>query len=231
MDSTSDIAATIRDLRARLNLSQEELANRLNVSFATVNRWENGKAQPQGAARDAINKLIEETGGDDQLVFRAPLESPAPDDQPRRRKRGTARSAVLSHKSMEQMLWDAACSIRGEKDAPKFKDYILPLVFIKRLSDVFDDEVKRLIETYGDRETAMAVLEADHSLVRFYVPPECRWPVVSRRESFTWPKDKTPKTLGEQLTMTVRAIAKANAEKLAGVIDIVDYNAAPHGER
>ncbi len=42
---------------------------------------------------------------------------------------------------MEQMLWDAACSIRGQQDAPKFKDYILPLLFIKRLSDVFDDEV------------------------------------------------------------------------------------------
>jgi len=132
---------------------------------------------------------------------------------------------------MEQMLWDSACSIRGEKDAPKFKDYILPLIFIKRLSDVFDDEVKRLVETYGDAETALAVLEADHSLVRFYLPPECRWPIVSRREQFKWPKDKTPKTLGEQLTMTVRAIAKANAEKLSGVIDIVDYNAAPHGER
>ena len=224
-----DIAATIRALRAKLHLSQEELAQRLNVSFATVNRWENGKAQPQGTARDAIKALIEEAGGD-QLVLRA-ADEVTEDAQPRRRKRGTARSAVLSHKSMEQMLWDSACSIRGEKDAPKFKDYILPLIFIKRLSDVFDDEVKRLVETYGDTETALAVLEADHSLVRFYLPPECRWPVVSRREQFKWPKDKTPKTLGEQLTMSVRAIAKANAEKLSGVIDIVDYNAAPHGER
>jgi len=67
--------------------------------------------------------------------------------------------------------------------------------------------------------------------VRFYLPPECRWPVVSRREQFKWPRDKAPKTLGEQLTTTVRAIAKANTEKLSGVIDIVDYNAAPHGER
>jgi type I restriction-modification system DNA methylase subunit len=41
-------------------------------------------------------------------------------------------------------LWDAACEIRGPLDAPKFKDYILPLVFLKRLSDVFDDEVARL---------------------------------------------------------------------------------------
>jgi type I restriction enzyme M protein len=231
MRNNDGIGATVRQLRTKLHLSQEELAQRLNVSFATVNRWENGKAQPQGKARDAINELLQETGVE-ALVSRDPAETAVTEgDQPRRRRRGTARSAVLSHKSMEQMLWDAACSIRGEKDAPKFKDYILPLIFIKRLSDVFDDEVKRLTETYGDAATTMAVLEADHSLVRFYLPPECRWPVVSRREQFKWPKDKTPKTLGEQLTMTVRAIAKANAEKLSGVIDIIDYNAAPHGER
>ena len=231
MRNSEDLATILRDLRTKLQLSQEELAQRLNVSFPTVNRWENGKAKPQGAARDAINKLLAEAGGE-PLVARDAAEVVTGDDAgPRRRKRGTARSAVLSTKSMEQMLWDAACSIRGEKDAPKFKDYILPLIFIKRLSDVFDDEVKRLAETYGDIETAISILEADHSLVRFYLPPECRWPVVSRREQFKWPKDRTPKTLGEQLTMTVRAIAKANTEKLSGVIDIVDYNAAPHGER
>jgi len=229
MRNHESIATTIREVRAKLKYSQEELASRLSVSFATVNRWENGKAQPQGSARDAINKLLEEIGGE-PLVSREPDEA-VDGQQPRRRKRGTARSAILSHKSMEQMLWDAACSIRGEKDAPKFKDYILPLVFIKRLSDVFEDEVNRLADTYGDRETANSILRADHSLVRFYLPPQCRWAVVSRRESFDWPKDKAPKSLGEQLTMTVRAIAKANQEKLSGVIDIVDYNAAPHGER
>jgi len=48
-------------------------------------------------------------------------------------------------KSLEQWLWDAACSIRGAKDAPKYKDYILPLVFAKRLCDVFDDEIHDLL--------------------------------------------------------------------------------------
>src|SRR3546814_1760412 len=84
---------------------------------------------------------------------------------------------------MEQMLWDAACQVRGEKDAPKFKDYLLPLLFIKRLSDVFDDEVQRLTETYGERDTALAVIDADPSLVRFYLPPETRWAVASGRRS------------------------------------------------
>ena len=128
----------------------------------------------------------------------------------KKRRRKLSKDDVLSTKSMEQMLWNAACSIRGEKDAPKFKDYILPLVFIKRLSDVFDDEIERLAETYGDQETALTIIEADHQLVRFYIPPEARWPVVSGREKFDWPEDRKPKTLGEQLTMTVRAIAKAN---------------------
>ena len=44
--------------------------------------------------------------------------------------------------TLENWLWDAACSLRGPVDAPKFKDYILPLIFLKRLSDVFDDEVQ-----------------------------------------------------------------------------------------
>ena len=54
-----------------------------------------------------------------------------------------------SDKSIEQWLWDAACSIRGAKDAPKYKDYILPLVFAKRLCDVYDDEINRIARAYG----------------------------------------------------------------------------------
>src|SRR3546814_13461074 len=53
-------AAAIRQLRARLNLSQEELADRLNVSYATINRWEAGKSKPQRAQRDAIEALASE---------------------------------------------------------------------------------------------------------------------------------------------------------------------------
>lgn len=124
---------------------------------------------------------------------------------------------------MEQMLWDAACAIRGEKDAPKFKDYLLPLVFLKRLSDVFDDEVARLTQTYGDSETADTLIEADHSLVRFYVPPEARWPVLSGRAAFAWPEGKKPATLGEHVTTATRAVARQNTQ-LLGIIDQVDFN-------
>jgi type I restriction enzyme M protein len=131
---------------------------------------------------------------------------------------------------MEQMLWDAACSIRGEKDAPKFKDYLLPLLFLKRLSDVFDDEIERLAEEYGDRATALEIAEGDHSLLRFYLPPEARWAVISGRETLDWPANEKPKDIGEHLTKAVRAVSKQNPA-LSGVIDVVDFAAERNGER
>ncbi len=45
---------------------------------------------------------------------------------------------MLDIKTIESWLWDGVCSIRGAVDAPKFKDYILPLIFIKCISDVFE---------------------------------------------------------------------------------------------
>lgn len=128
------------------------------------------------------------------------------------------------------MLWDAACSIRGEKDAAKFKDYLLPLLFLKRLSDVFDDEIERLAEDYGERATALEIAESDHSLLRFYLPPEARWGAISGRDAIQWPKDEAPKDIGEHLTKAVRAVVKQNPD-LSGVIDVVDFAAERNGER
>ncbi len=238
------VSALIRDLRSRLDLTQEQLASRLKVSLPTISRWETGRSEPDAMALHVIEQFLRRAGPKcTDLVRRHFGGGNAPRPSARRRSKVRqaalplegpqglpAASATLDTKSMEGMLWKAACSIRGEKDAPKFKDYILPLVFIKRLSDVFDDEVARLTETYGDAVTANAVLEADHSLVRFYIPSEARWPVVSRRVAFDWPEGKRPRTLGEQLTQTVRAIARANPS-LQGVIDIVDYNETRNGER
>ena len=149
-------------------------------------------------------------------------------------KTGQERSTP-STKPMEQMLWDAACSIRGEKDAPKFKDYLLPLLFLKRLSDVFDDEIERLAEEYGDRATALEIAETDHDLLRFYLPPDARWAIISGREQYEWPPDEQgtstrPRDIGEHLTKAVRAVVRHNPS-LSGVLDLVDFAAERNGER
>ncbi len=129
-------------------------------------------------------------------------------------------------KSLESWIWDAACSIRGARDAPKYKDFILPLIFTKRLCDVFDDEVNRIAAEVGSRAKAFKVVKADHKLVRFYlplVPKDAEDPVWSIIRKLA---DK----IGEQLTTHLRSIAKANP-KLSGIIDRVDFNATTHGQR
>ena len=231
MTDIRDIPSTLQTIRANLDLTQQQLADRLGVAFATVNRWEGGATKPQKAARVTIAALATKAGID-------PAESAADQAEPSSRvtrRRSRRRSVAPSTKTMEQMLWDAACSIRGEKDAPKFKDYLLPLLFLKRLSDVFDDEIGRLAEEYGDRQTATEIAESDHALLRFYLPLEARWGVISGRTDYEWPSDDRgrptrPRDVGEHLTRAARAVARHNPS-LSGVIDLVDFAAERNGER
>lgn len=131
-----------------------------------------------------------------------------------------AQTSQLDLPALEQWLWDAACVVRGPLDAPKFKDYILPLVFLKRLSDVFDDEAAALAEEYGDEAVARSLIEKDHKLVRFYMPEMARWGEIAKKTT----------GLGEHLTDAVRAVAKENP-RLQGVIDVTDFNATTAGQR
>jgi type I restriction enzyme M protein len=126
----------------------------------------------------------------------------------------------LDAPDLESWLWEAACTIRGPLDAPKFKDYILPLVFLKRLSDVFDDEVAHLAGEFGDAKKAAKLVEADHKLVRFFITAKARWPAIAEKTT----------GLGEYLTDAVRSIARENP-RLSGVIDIKDFNETAAGQR
>ena len=70
--------------------------------------------------------------------------------------------------------------IRGAKDAPKYKEFILPLIFTKRLCDVFDDELNRIAKEVGSRAKAFKLVKHDKKLVRFYLPLEPKNPGRSR---------------------------------------------------
>lgn len=129
-------------------------------------------------------------------------------------------------KSLESWIWDAACSIRGAKDAAKYKDFILPLIFTKRLCDVFDDEVNRIAKEVGSRAKAFRLVTRDKTLVRFFLPLEPKNP-----DDTVWSVIRTlSDKIGEQLTTHLRAIADANP-LLKGIIDRVDFNATTHGQR
>src|SRR4051812_11018596 len=128
-----------------------------------------------------------------------------------------------SSKSLESWIWDAACSIRGAQEAPKFKDFILPLIFAKRLCDVFDDELNRIAAEVGSRAKAFTLVEKDRKLVRFYLPlrpqgaAESVWSVIR----------KLTRKVGEALTTYLHDIARANPA-LQGIIDWMDFNATTH---
>src|SRR5690349_21189098 len=133
--------------------------------------------------------------------------------------------------ALEQWLWDAACIIRGATDAPKFKDFILPLVFYKRLSDVYEDEVETLAAQFGDRTTANEVIAEDHAdalrsgrppIVRFYVPDRYSWQSIRNHGA--------DGKLGEFVTEAMREVARLNPE-LQGVLDVKDFNERQAGER
>src|SRR5687767_5929775 len=137
----------------------------------------------------------------------------------------------LDISSLETWLWDAACVVRGATDAPKFKDFILPLIFFKRLSDVFDDEFAAQVELFGDAATAHEVVQADHAdalkhnrppIVRFYVPDEYRWEKVRNH-----PADSN---LGQFVTTALRETARLNPD-LHGVLDVEDFNERQAGQR
>lgn len=130
-------------------------------------------------------------------------------------------------KSMESWIWGAACSIRGAADAPKYKDYILPLIFIKRLCDVYDDEVSRIAEKVKTRTKALQLVARDKSLVRFYLPIKPNDP----EKDSTWEVIRTlSDKIGEELTNLLRLVAKENPS-LQGIIDRIDFNATTHGQR
>lgn len=103
---------------------------------------------------------------------------------------------------LEQHLWESANILRGPVDAADFKTYIFPLLFFKRICDVWDEEYREITEEIGDPE--LALFPESH---RFQIPDGCHW--KDMRE--------TPLNVGSALQRALREIEKANPETLYGV--------------
>ena len=87
----------------------------------------------------------------------------------------------LTLSELEQHLWEAANILRGPVDAADFKTYIFPLLFFKRISDVYDEEMaEALEESEGDEEYA-----SRGGTYREEVIPDCgHSPHVEKPEEF-----------------------------------------------
>ncbi len=101
--------------------------------------------------------------------------------------------------TLESHLWEAANILRGSPvDRTDWKSYILPLMFFKRICDVWDEEYEEAVKTYGED------FADEH---RFQVPERCHWNDVRER----------PSNVGTALQNAMRGIEAANEKHLYGV--------------
>jgi len=114
----------------------------------------------------------------------------------------------FTQQDLEQSLWKAADILRGAVKPEKYGNYMLPLLFYKRLSDVWKEEFEQALRKYKKEEAAKQKF-----VHRFIIPDGCFWDDI-RKET------KNP---GQKLNQALEKIAKSNPE-LEGVINRTDFN-------
>ena len=111
-------------------------------------------------------------------------------------------SGQLSQRELETHLWGAATLLRGLVDASDYKQYIFPLMFFKRLSDVWDEDYRQAFDETGDEGYA-----TDTANDRFIIPEGAHWSDART----------APRNVGRALLSAFFAIEAANPERLQGV--------------
>ncbi len=109
----------------------------------------------------------------------------------------------MTQKELEKYLWGAATQLRGTIDAGDYKQYIFPLLFFKRICDVYDEEFEKALEE-GDGDLEYASFAEHH---HFLVPEGAHWNNVR----------ETTVNVGMALQDAMRAIEKANPDTLYGI--------------
>ena len=112
-------------------------------------------------------------------------------------------SGAVDLGNLESHLWEAANILRGPVDAADFKTYIFPLLFFKRISDVYDEEFQAALDESGG-DSDYASFAENH---RFLIPEGCHWRDVQARTE----------NVGQALSRSLREIEKANPRALYGI--------------
>lgn len=112
-------------------------------------------------------------------------------------------STRISQQQLESYLWGAATLLRGTIDAGDYKQFIFPLLFYKRLCDVYDEEFQQALKDSGG-DLEFAAFAENH---RFQIPKDAHWNVVR----------ETSNNIGRALQSAMRSIEKANPDRLYGI--------------
>lgn len=120
-----------------------------------------------------------------------------------------ATGGKLTLEQLEGYLWSAADKLRGKIDSSDYKSFIFGFLFLKRLSDVFEEEAEKLIAS----GTAPEVAWEDRDYHLFYVPKRARWSSIQKQAT----------GIGDFLNKACAALEEENTS-LEGVLRGIDYN-------
>ena len=109
----------------------------------------------------------------------------------------------ITQQDLETYLWGAATLLRGTIDAGDYKQYIFPLLFLKRLSDVYDEEVQAALALSGN-DVLFANYPENH---RFQIPDGGHWADIREHTS----------DIGTALQAAMRSVETANPDRLYGI--------------
>ena len=114
---------------------------------------------------------------------------------------------------IEAILWNACNAFRGAVDPSEYKNYILVMLFVKYISDVWRDHYEKLQKEYGDDEKRIL---RRLNRERFVLPPHCTFDAIYEQIN----KDN----IGEVINIALDEIEESNKEKLGGVFRNIDFN-------
>ncbi len=119
---------------------------------------------------------------------------------------------ATTKKDIEAVLWRAADTFRGTIDAANYKDYVLSMLFVKYLSDTYEERVEEIKEKYSDP------IRQERAIVRL--------PFMMKEEhTFKWLyNNRFKENLGELINIALRGIEDDNPSQLSGVFRSVDFN-------
>ncbi len=109
----------------------------------------------------------------------------------------------VTQAELEAHLWESANILRGPIDQADFKSYVFPLLFLKRISDVYDEEFQQALEE-SDGDVAYAGFSENH---RFQIPEGAHWSEIRERTE----------NIGQAIQSAMRAIEQANPNKLYSI--------------